>query len=517
MTMQNQFRLLVIDDDDLTQVILRKLLEAESYGVQVCSSGPEALDLLAWNDFDAILCDMWMAGMNGKEFYLKLKEDYPDYQRKIIFITGDIASEATWEFIDERHLPYVLKPISRPLRRRKVREIVGDPATDPETGEPAVWDGVNRRRDRRVNINAQVRVRRKKWEITTPDMAVVVNASRNGLMFASEREYRVGMELLVAYPYTGYDDVEQDAYVMRVEKVDEKHYGIAVALGKEASYARAAYAGSEEDVRRNHIWRGSDITSTSLLASELMDAGKMASENQDTQRLAEEMGELKRTLDNALDKRDRLEAELEEMEKSKQALSHLVDGLNDQMVDSKKKMADYTDQQYRATHDALTTLWNRAAILDNLKRELVRAEREGTSVGVLLADLDHFKNVNDTYGHLAGDAVLREAAKRINGAVRDYDAVGRYGGEEFLIVLGGCEDDDDMMKQAERIRAIVGAGPVQTSEGDIQVTLSMGVASSVDMQEVETLLRAADTALYRAKRGGRNRVELGCATESKSS
>ena len=161
----------------------------------------------------------------------------------------------------------------------------------------------------------------------------------------------------------------------------------------------------------------------------------------------------------------------------------------------------------------MTGLWNRGAILDVLKRELLRAQRESTFVGVLLGDLDHFKNVNDTHGHLAGDAVLRESSQRISGAVRSYDAVGRYGGEEFLIILSSCEDDIDMVKQAERVRSQVCASPVQTTEAEIQITLSLGVASSSEYQEVEEILRAADAAMYRAKRAGRNRVEVAAAPE----
>ena len=109
--------------------------------------------------------------------------------------------------------------------------------------------------------------------------------------------------------------------------------------------------------------------------------------------------------------------------------------------------------------------------------------------------------------------MLRESVQRIGAAVRSYDSVGRYGGEEFLIILSSCEDDVDMVKQAERIRSQVCASPVQTTEAEISITLSLGVASSSEYQEVEDILRAADTAMYRAKRAGRNRVEVACTPE----
>ncbi|MBI3933181.1 MAG: diguanylate cyclase [Acidobacteria bacterium] len=511
-------RILIIDDDDLTLTILRKMLEADGYEVDVCSSGSEALAKLLHCSYDAILCDMWMSGMNGKDFYLQLKQGFPEYQRRVVFITGDIASEATWEFIDERHLPYVIKPISRPLLRRKVVEIVGDrPMRQPvEGGGQHTWDGVNRRHHRRVAISATARVRRKKWEVAGPDTANVVNASRGGIFFVSDREYRVGMEVFVAYPFTGYDDVEQDGYVVRVEEQSHGKRGVAIAIGEEALSARDAFAGSEEDVRRHHIMTPAELAASPLTGP----VARLGHEDEETHRREEELVELKLTHDKVIDQRDRLAAEeanlrkkLEELEAAKASMSQVVNGLQSQMETLSQEREQFEEVRHKATHDALTGLWNRGAILDVLKRELVRAQRESTFVGVLLGDLDHFKNVNDTHGHLAGDAVLRESAQRIGGAVRSYDAVGRYGGEEFLIILSSCEDDIDMVKQAERIRSQVCAGPVQTTEAEISITLSLGVASSSEYQEVEDILRAADAAMYRAKRAGRNRVEVACAAE----
>jgi two-component system cell cycle response regulator len=167
-----------------------------------------------------------------------------------------------------------------------------------------------------------------------------------------------------------------------------------------------------------------------------------------------------------------------------------------------------------ATHDALTGLWNRGATFDLLRRELSRGERDGKSLTVVMADVDHFKHVNDTYGHLAGDVVLREVARRLSSAVRSYDVIGRVGGEEFLVVLPGCALAD-AVDQAERLRACIQREPAETPDGPIPVTLSLGVAVKPEEASVgpDSLLRAADAALYRAKRGGRNRVELMAADE----
>jgi diguanylate cyclase (GGDEF)-like protein len=161
-----------------------------------------------------------------------------------------------------------------------------------------------------------------------------------------------------------------------------------------------------------------------------------------------------------------------------------------------------------ATRDPLTSLWNRNAMFDILSRELKRANRESTSISLIMADLDHFKHINDTLGHAAGDAVLQEAARRIVTCVRPYDAVCRYGGEEFLIVLPGCDLPDANLR-AEQMRAAMAGSPFQIPEGNVNLTCSLGVAASSGPAgfDAALLTHEADDALYTAKHNGRNRVE----------
>lgn len=164
--------------------------------------------------------------------------------------------------------------------------------------------------------------------------------------------------------------------------------------------------------------------------------------------------------------------------------------------------------RFAATHDNLSGLWNRAQILDFLDRELVRSNRDQSPLGIVLADLDHFKKVNDTYGHLAGDAVLKEVSQRMHGNIRVYDGLGRYGGEEFLVVLPGCELTI-AMRRGEDLRQLIGQKSVSALGHKINVTASFGVAVAEAGSEIraEALLQKADQALYAAKRKGRNRVE----------
>jgi two-component system cell cycle response regulator len=169
-------------------------------------------------------------------------------------------------------------------------------------------------------------------------------------------------------------------------------------------------------------------------------------------------------------------------------------------------VATRDELRVRATHDSMTGLLNREAILDMLKNELSRTARVGT-LSIILGDIDHFKRVNDTHGHPAGDLVLQEAARRMRSAVRAYDSVGRYGGEEFLIVSPGC-GVSEAVEQANRVRVRMADEPIVVPGGSVAVTISLGVAAAAsDANQMSDLLRAADQALYAAKNNGRNRVE----------
>jgi diguanylate cyclase (GGDEF)-like protein len=164
--------------------------------------------------------------------------------------------------------------------------------------------------------------------------------------------------------------------------------------------------------------------------------------------------------------------------------------------------------QFQATHDLLTGVWNRSAVLDFLNRELERSARSGLSTAALMLDVDHFKRINDTYGHLTGDAVLKEVAQRITRVVRVYDWVGRYGGEEFLVVLPNC-NREQIKPTADRIRSMVSSHPVLAAGAEMRVSVSIGAsvytAGAISPTQI---LSEADAALYRAKNNGRNCVVL---------
>ena len=180
--------------------------------------------------------------------------------------------------------------------------------------------------------------------------------------------------------------------------------------------------------------------------------------------------------------------------------------LQDELIAAREAM------RHAATHDSLTGLVNRAEILRLLQLELERARRERKPVSVVLADIDHFKAVNDTLGHLYGDEALKEIARRLRARMRIYDGIGRYGGEEFLLVFSGC-DLASAEQRADELRQYVASTPLTTPVADRVVTVSMGVATwnGTVSPDLEALLNQADHGLYAAKQNGRNRVE--CAEE----
>ena len=177
--------------------------------------------------------------------------------------------------------------------------------------------------------------------------------------------------------------------------------------------------------------------------------------------------------------------------------------LEDRLVEARESM------RFRATHDQLTSLWNRGVIMELVSRELLRSFREKTCTVVMMCDIDHFKRVNDQYGHSTGDAVLREVARRLHHSVRSYDMVGRYGGEEFLVVLNRC-DPSSALARAEDLRTAICGKPIQICSATLSVTLSVGLALSSDFlnRTADEIIHKADIALYEAKQAGRNCVRV---------
>jgi diguanylate cyclase (GGDEF)-like protein len=175
--------------------------------------------------------------------------------------------------------------------------------------------------------------------------------------------------------------------------------------------------------------------------------------------------------------------------------------LEDKLIASQKKTKEF------ASYDSLTNLWNRASILEFLDEEFEQSLREKKPICSIMVDVDHFKKVNDLYGHLVGDVVLAKIASRLRRSIRRHDKLGRYGGDEILVVLphSGL---NKLREIAERLRLAVAKKKIKTTSGTLSVTISLGCASSESFPRpsVDSLIRASDRALYKAKGQGRDRA-----------
>jgi diguanylate cyclase (GGDEF)-like protein len=193
------------------------------------------------------------------------------------------------------------------------------------------------------------------------------------------------------------------------------------------------------------------------------------------------------------------------LEGQKRQLELAIERRTEDLEREKAELLHAREQmRHYAEHDDLTGLWNHRIITERLRQEVDRSLRDGVPLGVILIDLDHFKQVNDTYGHPAGDQVLKEIGAIFLRSVRSYDWVGRYGGEEFLLILPGSSFVDARIR-AEQFRAAVQAACIFDGDTLIQLTASFGVASGFP-SDYEAMIHAADAALYRAKDNGRNCV-----------
>jgi diguanylate cyclase (GGDEF)-like protein len=175
--------------------------------------------------------------------------------------------------------------------------------------------------------------------------------------------------------------------------------------------------------------------------------------------------------------------------------------LEDQIEAARQNM------KIETTHDPLTGLWNRSTILEILHREIHRSRRQNSSLAVLTIDVDQLRQINHQHGHLAGDAVMREAARRIRNSVRVYDSVGRYSGGQIVVVSPAC-DRSGAMSQAQRLQATIVQESFKTFKGDFPITISMGIAVGCNNHQAHELIALAEAALAEAKKAGPCRVEL---------
>jgi two-component system cell cycle response regulator len=174
-----------------------------------------------------------------------------------------------------------------------------------------------------------------------------------------------------------------------------------------------------------------------------------------------------------------------------------------------KRLIDLQRQlQEQANRDGLTGLWNRKRMYRILEKEINRAQRLCHSLAIIMIDIDHFKGINDTYGHQSGDAILQEVPSILKRNIRNYDEICRYGGDEFLLILPNC-CPDETKSIAERLRLVVSDKKINTNNTALNITISLGGVSTGDKYQgftPQSMISASDEALLQAKNKGRNRV-----------
>jgi len=449
-------RILVVDDIPANVKLLEARLNAEYFDVVTASSGPEALELCRTAQCDIVLLDVMMPGMDGFEVCRRLKADPATHHIPVIMVTALDQPADRVCGLEAGADDFLTKPVSETALLARVRSLV-----------------------RLKMVTDELRMRAatsREIGIRDPAAEAVTEAGRNGKI------------LLVDDRPSSYERIAQ--------------------------MLTAEHAVDVESVPQEALFHAADGNYDLLMAS-------LSLQKFDALRLCGQVRSLERTRSLPI-------LLISEPEENARVLRGLEIGVNDYLirpVDKNELLARVRTQIRRkrysdrlrdnvqlslemAVTDGLTGLHNRRYMETHLAALVEQAAGRGKALSILVLDIDFFKPINDTYGHDAGDDVLREFAVRIRKAIRGIDLACRYGGEEFVVVM----PDTDMAVAsmvAERLRRRIAGEPFVLSQSDqaIEVTISVGIAVlSGPEDSAAALIKRADQALYRAKRDGRNRV-----------
>ena len=493
-------RILIVDDDLALVDAVSWVLQEHGYQVTAAGSARALAARLAeeGRPADLVLLDIVMPDGDGVQLLQRLKADERWREVPVLMLSSAPAEEATVRTLGLGAADFVRKPF-------RVRELVARIQAQLRAGAVlrTMREALRRSEEELARARADAENRRKLVDIlheVTGDLAAdeiyhllarrvarALSVSYCAVVLAGEREDEGVVATAFENPGLRQVVVPLAAYP---EVREALRTGEPVLIAELA--AHALYAAAPGGARRARGLDGADVAVRSAIALPFV-----------IDRAQRGVFLLRRTHEQA------------PLTDEDVAFAEAVIGAavavvqRAQMIETTR--ADNARLEHLATTDGLTQLLNRRALTERLVTEMERALRYDGTVALLLVDLDHFKRVNDTHGHLVGDAVLRDVAALLTAAVRSSDMVGRYGGEEFLVVLPET-DDEGATAFADRIRERV-AGHRFDPWGDgraLAMTTSIGVASfpAARIESVEDLFARADAALYRAKAEGRNRVRL---------
>lgn len=461
--------MLVVDDSALVRRTVQALLEQEGYEIHTASSGEEAFELCCSSTFDLVVSDVTMGALSGVQLCRVLRSDPITADLPVVLLTA--ADDPRTRFWG-RHAgadEYVPKDKMRAELGPALAQLLADKAPRKRVAPRA-----DRTRD----------PLRKVAEVLERHLfdAVVTAEVRDLMDRVEDRDVFMGALLRLAGELAEYDYL-----VLRLDGVPSPTWAV---------HARGPWPSEQDADNLSRLGVPQKlVASTRLVCDDDVD---LLAELVTGERLSlsiacggRELGEL-----YAFGGRRRLAAD------DVRTLTLIADSMG-VMVHS---LLLVEETHRLASVDELTGLKNRRRVAESLEEALLRAERYSEPLCVALMDIDHFKRVNDEYGHNVGDTVLRQVACVLRGSVRNVDVVGRWGGEEFLVLLPQASEMGGRVV-AERLRArLAAASPPRP--GPATVTASIGVACYRDGMTGEMLVDRADQALYRAKARGRNRVEI---------
>lgn len=454
--------ILCIDDDKLVLEALQRLFQNEekTFRVLTATNGFKALEILRRESCDVAVIDLGMPQMNGLELLAILQRISPDTES--VILTGDNSTEAVVAAMKIGASDYLTKPFDH---RRLLT---------------TVWNLAQKKRLKELNLE----LTRALSEMKNPDRPPI----RVLIVDDSPDDRKILSHYLEKAPRPGFEILEVDTIAAAIEAYNTYHpdcvlldYRLPDGNGIELLRALSASSGVLWTAVIVLTGQGKEEIAVQAMKNGAMDylvKGELTAAN------------ITAIVHQAIER-------FSDMRKERQR-SREKDGLIRELELQRDTL------KFEARHDPLTCILNRRAILEQLNKELARAARSKLPLSVGLCDLDHFKRINDTYGHPTGDEVLVEFVMRSLRIFRGYDSVGRYGGEEFLIIC----TENDVQQPFERLRAIVANTPFQTQAGPVEVTVSIGVVVLTREADEFTSLELADVSLYRAKEKGRNRVEF---------
>ncbi|WP_292069896.1 PleD family two-component system response regulator [Brevundimonas sp. UBA7534] len=445
-------RVLVVDDVEANVRLLEAKLTIEYFDVLTCQDGQSALALAAESQPDLILLDVMMPGMDGFETCRRLKAQAETRHIPVVLVTALDGREDRIRGLEAGADDFLTKPIDDVILFARVRSL---------TRLKQVMDELREREEssRRLGVGGDG-ARRLRAE--GGRVLIVDDNERQAAVIAEAlaREHRVTVE---SDPDKALTAIKGPLDLIIVNVAAEAFDGLrVVALSKSGDARRAPILAVVEPTERARMVKALELGATDILPRPI-DVEELSARARTQIRRKRYSDFLRERLDNSLE---------------------------------------------MAVTDALTGLHNRRYMAGQLQALVNRAAHGGSSVAVLLMDIDHFKSVNDSFGHDAGDEVLTEFAVRLATNVRAVDLPCRMGGEEFVVVMPGASLDD-AQRVAERIRRDVASAPFRIMGGreSLSITISIGVAATTgDGDTPDLLLKRADEGVYEAKAGGRNKV-----------